>query len=209
MGRPQAAAARRHGVTDERVLAALEAVDRSGFAPPGSAVERDAPVPLPGDQTTSQPSLIASMIESLELRGQERVLEVGAGYGYQTALLAQLCREVVAVERDAGLAAAAEANLAAAGMENAQVVVRDGSQGVAERAPYDAIVVAAAAAEVPAALAAQLVVGGRLVIPVGAPGTTSVCRYVAGEQGLSEPEVLVTARFVPLVTGETTKRPGS
>ncbi|MFN2587812.1 MAG: protein-L-isoaspartate(D-aspartate) O-methyltransferase [Actinomycetota bacterium] len=183
-----------------RIADAFTEVDRAGFVPPGSTdVYRDRPVPIPEGQTTSQPSLIARMIEALDPRPDDRVLEVGTGYGYQTALLAKLCREVVSIERWESLAEQARKNLAAAGTQNADVIVGDGWKGCRARAPFDGIVVAAAATEVPSAYHEQLADGGRLVIPVKRRGSDEVTLYVKGDAELEAVRLVAPARFVPLV----------
>lgn len=194
-------AARQVGVDDERVLAAVGAVPRERFVPPGARREAqlDRPVGIGRGQTTSQPSLIAGMLAALELTGRERVLEVGTGFGYQTALLAHLASEVYSIERFEALASQARDNLAAAGIEGVHVVVGDGTRGLPDHAPFDAIVVSAAAAEVPAALADQLVDGGRLVAPVGPPGAQDAWLYERREGRLAPVRRLTAVRFVPLV----------
>lgn len=197
------AAARAAGVTDGRVLAAVAAVPRERFVPEDARSEAslDRPIPIGAGQTTSQPSLIAKMLAALELTGTERVLEVGTGYGYQAALLRHLAAEVWSIERYAGLAEHARRNLADRGLDDVEVVVGDGTQGLAEHAPYDAIVVSAAAAELPAALAHQLVEGGRLVAPVGREGAQEVVVYTVTGGELVELRRLTPVRFVPLVAG--------
>jgi protein-L-isoaspartate(D-aspartate) O-methyltransferase len=172
-------ACRAAGVRDERVLEAVAHVPRAGFVPVASVAEayRDAPVPIAHDQVTTQPSLVARMVEALELTGRERVLEVGAGLGWQTALLAWLASEVFAVERFADLAHEAHANLERQEVAGARVVVGDGSEGLAEHAPYDAIVVAAAFPTVPPPLIAQLAEDGRLVQPIGPGGAEDVMLF--------------------------------
>jgi protein-L-isoaspartate(D-aspartate) O-methyltransferase len=186
-----------------RIADVFGEVDRAGFVPQGSVdVYRDRPVPIPEGQTTSQPSLIARMIEALDPGPEDRVLEVGTGYGYQTALLAKLCREVVSMDRWASLAEQARKNLAAAGIENARVLVGDGWKGCPERAPFDGIVVAAAAPEVPSSYAAQLAEGGRLVIPVKRRGSDEVTLYAKRGGALEEARLVAPARFVPLVKEE-------
>jgi protein-L-isoaspartate(D-aspartate) O-methyltransferase len=171
------AAAREAGVQDERVLAAIASVPRSEFVPAERAdlAEIDTPIPIPHEQVTTQPSLVARMVEALALGGDERVLEIGTGYGWQTALLAELAREVFSVERFADLAESARAALA--GRENAHVVVGDGSQGLPEHAPFDAILVAAAYPNVPDPLAEQLAEAGRLVQPLGPGGAEDVVLF--------------------------------
>jgi protein-L-isoaspartate(D-aspartate) O-methyltransferase len=194
------AAAARAGVRDPRVLRAVADVPRAGFVPAEHArrAERDEPLPLPRGLVTTQPSLVARMVESLGLAGGERVLEVGAGYGYQTALLARLAARVWAVERWADLAATARANLARHGVRNAEVVVGDGTLGLPEHAPYDAIVVAAAFPEVPPPLVEQLTPGGRLVQPLGSGGHEQVTLFTLTDRGLERRSTIVAARFVRL-----------
>lgn len=193
-------AAARHGVQDRRILAAIRAVPRDRFVPSGRerAAYRDRPVPIPGGQTTSQPSLIASMIESLELDEDDRVLEVGTGYGWQTALLAQVAGEVWSIERLEELGGAAKDNLREAGIDNAHVVIGDGTAGVPDHAPFDAIIVSAAYTEVPQPLVEQLAEGGRLVMPVGPGGAESVIVFERTAEGLAERRRLTGARFVQL-----------
>lgn len=200
-GNPLAAAARAAGVRDERVLAALRTVPREAFVPAESAASayRDEPIPLPHHQVTTQPSLVAVMVEGLALTGAENVLEIGAGYGYQTALLGSLARQVWSVEWWPDLTAAATENLRRQGVANALVVVGDGGEGLAAHAPYDAIVVAAAAPVPPAPLVEQLVEGGRLVMPVGPGGHETVRRFVKRNGRLEAGHALILARFVPLV----------
>lgn len=189
------------GVRERRTLDAARAVPRDAFVPPGLEGEAylDRPVPLPQGQVTSQPSLVAQMVEALELTGTERVLEVGTGYGYQSALLSRLAASVVTIERWAELAEAARSNLERQGIDNVEVVAGDGSQGVPERAPYDAIVVSAAFPEVPGPLAEQLRLGGRLVQPIGAGGGETVAVFERVSGGMRRRYELTPARFVRLV----------
>ena len=194
-------AARCAGVRDPRVLGALSAVDRARFVPRRhvALAHRDVPVPIPHDQVTTQPSLTARMLEGLALRGSERVLEVGTGYGYQTALLAALCREVWTVERWPDLAGAAREHLATAGVENVRIVVGDGGEGVPDAAPYQAVLLSAAAPEVPGPLARQLARDGRLVQPIGLGGHERVTLFRKGSKGgVQAVRVLTGAHFVPL-----------
>jgi protein-L-isoaspartate(D-aspartate) O-methyltransferase len=213
MARDFVVEARAAGVRDERVLAALAAVDRARFAPSdaGRRVGLDAPVPLPCEQTTSQPSLIALMVEALALGPGARVLEVGTGYGFEAAVLAELTGPtggVWTVERWDPLAAEARVRLAA--YPWVHVVAGDGSGGLPEHAPYDGIVVAARCSEVPAALVAQLDPGGRLVAPIGAEGREHCLVLRRTTEGIDdEPRAQVIAdlgpvRFVPLVRDPST-----
>jgi protein-L-isoaspartate(D-aspartate) O-methyltransferase len=195
-------ALRGEGIQDRRVLAAFRAVPRAGFLPPGAAGQAylDAPIRIPHGQVTTQPSLIARMVAALGLTGSERVLEVGTGLGFQTAILALLAGEVVSVERFADLAAQAQANLAAAGLgRRVTVVVGDGTLGVPRHAPYQAIVVAAASPGVPAPLIEQLAPGGRLVHPVGPGGREQVTAFHKESGRLVTDARLTAAYFVPLV----------
>jgi protein-L-isoaspartate(D-aspartate) O-methyltransferase len=188
------------GVRDERVLDAFARVPRALFVP-AEQVERayvDVPLPIPHDQVTTQPSLVARMVEALALAGDERVLEVGTGYGFQTAVLAGLAGFVWSVERFPDLAEWARAALARYGPGNSEVVVGDGSEGLPEHAPYDAIVVSAAYPRVPAPLAAQLVLGGRLVQPIGPGGNEEVVLFERADEGLVRRRVVTGAHFVRL-----------
>jgi protein-L-isoaspartate(D-aspartate) O-methyltransferase len=192
------AAAQEAGVRDERVLAAIAAVPRSEFVPPEYAdrADADAPVPIPHEQVTTQPSLVARMVEALALEGDERVLEIGTGYGWQTALLARLAREVFSIERFADLAEAARAALA--DRENVVIVVGDGSAGLPEHAPFDAILVAAAYPSVPPPLAEQLAEGGRLVQPLGPGGAEDVVLFAKRQGVLDRVRSVTGAHFVRL-----------
>lgn len=194
-------ALRDQGIQDDRVIGAFRAVARERFVP-ADAVERaylDEPIRIPHGQVTTQPSLIARMVEALRLSGGERVLEVGTGLGYQTAILAALAGQVVSVERFGDLAEWARANLDGAGIHGVTVVVGDGTLGVPEHAPYQAIVVAAASPEVPAPLAEQLADGGRLVHPVGPGGHEVVTAFHKRAGRLVAEARLIGAYFVPLV----------
>jgi protein-L-isoaspartate(D-aspartate) O-methyltransferase len=197
---PLVAAALETGVRDARVLEALAALPRARYLPLGytSVANRDVPVPIGGGQVTTQPSLVAAMVEALALGGDERVLEVGTGLGYQAAVLGRLAREVWSVERRPELAAAAGANLAAEGVENVHVIAGDGSEGEGAGAPYDAIVVAAANPLVPPPLGAQLAEGGRLVQPIGPSGAEDVTLFRRRGGLLVRERVVIGASFVPL-----------
>jgi protein-L-isoaspartate(D-aspartate) O-methyltransferase len=185
-----------------RVRAALQNVPRDKFVPP---MERDlaylnCPLPIGHRQTISQPFIVAIMTELLDLQPADTVLEIGTGCGYQTAVLAQLAREVATIEVVAELASDARARLLARGYRNIAFKIGDGAAGWPEKAPFDAIIVTAAAAAVPRALIDQLKPGGRLVIPVGAPGATQTLTRIekAADGKISERAVLPVA-FVPLV----------
>lgn len=196
-------ALQRDGIHDPRVLEAFRTVRREDFLPPevaGQAV-LDAPLPIGFDQVTTQPSLIARMVEALFLTGRERVLEVGTGLGYQTAILARLAREVFSVERVRELAARARRNLKRADVRNATVLAGDASRGLPRHAPYDAILVSAAAPQVPLALVEELAEGGPLVQPIGPGGDEVVWLFRKREGALVQERRLVRAFFVPLHEG--------
>jgi len=157
------------GIRNERVLRAMEEIPRERFLPPEQAKNAfaDAAVPIDAGQTLSQPYMVAAMTAQLDPQPHERVLEIGTGSGYQTAILARLAREVYTIERIASLQDAARILLREMGMENVKYRVGDGTQGWPEEAPFDAIMVTAGAPELPEPLIAQLAEGGRMVIPVG------------------------------------------
>jgi protein-L-isoaspartate(D-aspartate) O-methyltransferase len=190
-------------IVDERVLAAMQRVPRELFVPP-DLQERafdDAALPIGGGQTISQPYMVARIAEELGLDGDEQVLDVGTGSGYQAAVLAELADEVHTIERISELAELARRNLAAAGYDQVLVHEGDGSRGLPEHAPYDAIAVAAAAPGFPQTLYDQLRPGGRLVVPVGGRRGQRLEVIVRSPEG---PAVLrsVPCRFVPLVGEE-------
>jgi protein-L-isoaspartate(D-aspartate) O-methyltransferase len=187
-------------VADERVLDAVAAVPREKFVP--EALVKDAwdnvPLPIGSGQTISQPLVVARMAELLQLRGDERILDVGTGSGYHAAILAQLGAHVWSIERHAALSEQAARNLEAAGVANVTLVVGDGTRGLPEEAPFDAINVAAAAgAGIPPPLEEQLVVGGRLVVPV-ADGEQRLVVVERTADGLERRD-LERVRFVPLI----------
>lgn len=191
---------RRRGVRCERVLEAMRHVPRHEFVPVEnrSAAYTDHPLPIGGGQTISQPYIVAAMTEALQLSGHERVLEIGAGSGYQAAVLSRLAREVHSIEIHAGLAKAAAERLARMGFANVMVDCGDGSRGWPDEAPYEAIVVTAAAPEVPRSLLQQLGEGGRLVIPVGNEREQQLIRVRRLAGGRTEQDHLMYCRFVPL-----------
>jgi protein-L-isoaspartate(D-aspartate) O-methyltransferase len=195
------AAALATGVRDERVLGALRAIPRAAFVPEHlvGLADVDEPLPIPHDQVTTQPSLVAKMVEALALSGSERVLEVGTGYGWQTAILGRLAARVFSVERYADLARAARASLGRCGAQNVEVVVGDGSEGLPEHAPFDAVLVSAAFPRVPSPLAEQLAEGGRLVQPIGHGGSEDVTLFQLEGGELVARRGVTGARFVPLV----------
>jgi protein-L-isoaspartate(D-aspartate) O-methyltransferase len=199
---------RAEGIRDRRVLAAFRGVPRVRFVPPAAAGQAylDEPIRIPHGQVTTQPSLIASMVAALGLTGSERVLEVGTGLGFQAAILARLAGEVISVERFPDLAAQARANLAVAGMGQVTVVVGDGTLGVPDHAPYQAIVVSAASLRVPPPLVEQLAPGGRLVHPVGPGGREQVTAFHKEAGQLVADARLTPASFVPLVGAHGLRR---
>ena len=188
------------GVRDPRLLSTLREVPRASFVPPDLADHAylDRPLPIPHGQVTTQPSLSAKMVEALGLTGSERVLEVGTGYGFQTALLAHLSNIVWSVERFPDVAETARNNLQLHGVANAEVVVGDGTKGLPEHAPYDATLISAAFPRVPPPLAEQLTVGGRLVQPVGPGGEEEVILFEKGPRGLVRRRNITGAHFVRL-----------
>ena len=187
-------------IHDERVLAAFRKVPRHEFVPEDlrDLAYRDGPLPIDANQTISQPYIVAYMTQLLELAGTETVLEVGTGSGYQTAILARLAARVYSLERHRSLAEPAAERLNRLGFTNVEVLMGDGSQGLPDQAPFDAILVTAAAPEAPAPLLSQLAVGGRLVIPVGLPRDQILERWQR-RGGTWHIEHLAPVAFVPLV----------
>lgn len=192
---------RQRGIHDERLLAAMSKVPRHEFVSQQNWNEAyaDHPVPIAEKQTTSQPYMIAAMIQAAEIKPEDRVLEIGAGSGYQTALLAELASQVFAVERYASLAETAQKTLERLGYRNAKIITGDGSLGLLEAAPYDAIIVSAAAPRIPQALMDQLAVGGRLLIPVGDAEEQVLQLVQRHADGSTTVRTLEGCRFVPLI----------
>lgn len=190
----------RRGIRDERVIAAFREVPRHRFVPERERARayEDTPLSIGQNQTISQPYIVAYMLQALDLRGEERVLEIGTGSGYQAALLAKLAHEVYTIERYELLAKSAKKILIELGYANVHVVHADGSAGLSERAPYDAVIVAAGAPVVPQPLLAQLAEGGRLVIPVGEAGRQMLQLWTLAD-GKVDFEELVPVAFVPLI----------
>lgn len=191
---------RARGVRDERVLAAMLQVPRHRFVDEAQRHRAydDCPLPIGSGQTISQPYIVARMLQLLDLQGDETVLDVGAGSGYQTALLSLLARRVIAIERLGGLARAARTRLEEMDVHNVQVICADGTLGWSEEAPYQGIVVAAGAPATPAPLLEQLDDGGRLVIPRGNRSVQDLQLLVRDGEHVSE-HPAGGCRFVPLV----------
>jgi protein-L-isoaspartate(D-aspartate) O-methyltransferase len=195
------------GIRDERVLDAMRTVARHEFVPESFRQDayEDHPLPIGEGQTISQPYIVAAMLEYLALQATDRVLEIGAGSGYVTALLSLLSSEVYSVERHAALAVLAESTLRRLEYRNVKIRVGDGRQGWAEYAPFDAILVSAATLEMPPALFAQLREGGRMMAPIGPPSSQELqlIRKVSGQPDF---RILEGCRFVPLVEGTVDSR---
>lgn len=195
---------RRRGISDAAVLRAMDEVPRAHFIDPaqGAAAYADQALPIDCGQTISQPYVVAYMTEQLGVRPHHRVLEVGTGSGYQAAVLSRLAREVVSIERYRTLADRARMRLAALGIDNVEVIVGDGLAGVPARAPFDRIIVTAAAERLPQALADQLAEEGVMVLPLGAHGGTQhIVKLTKSQTGLAR-EDLIPVRFVPLLPGQ-------
>ena len=198
-------ALRRRGISDQAVLRAMEEVPREDFVAPGfvEAAYADQALPIACGQTISQPFVVAYMTEQLKVGPQDRVLEIGTGSGYQAAVLSRLAREVVTIERYRTLADTARERLERLGYANVTVRVGDGMAGAPDLAPFDRVMVTAAAENVPDALAAQLAEGGKMVLPVGprndAQYLVKLTKHAGGELTREE---LIAVRFVPLLPGQ-------
>jgi len=194
---------RARDITDERVLEAMGAVPRELFVPEDLRARAydDGALPIGHRQTISQPWVVAAICQGLSLHGDESVLEVGTGSGYSAAVLARLARNVVSVERIPELAEAARAALERLGVGNVEVRVCDGSRGVPDEGPFDAIAVHAATPEAPHSLLSQLAEGGRLVVPIATDSADMLTRFERAEEGLRQ-ETIGPCRFVPLIGAE-------
>ena len=195
---------RRRGIGDAAVLRAMEEVPRDQFVSEDfvDAAYADQALPIACGQTISQPYVVAYMTEQLAVRPHDRVLEIGTGSGYQTAILSRLAREVISIERYRTLAERAREKLAALGFGNVEVLVGDGLAGVPDGAPFERILVTAAADHIPDALVEQLAEGGIMVLPLGPhSGPQYIVKLTKSESGLQQ-EKLIGVRFVPLLPGQ-------
>jgi protein-L-isoaspartate(D-aspartate) O-methyltransferase len=194
---------RRRDIHDERVLEAMGAVPRERFVPEElrDRAYDDGALPIGHRQTISQPWVVAATCQALDLTGDERVLEIGTGSGYSTAVLARLAREIHSIERIGELAEQARATLEELGVDNVEVIVGDGSRGLAEAAPFDAIAVHAASPEAPHSLLAQLADRGRLVVPIATDSADMLTRFERTGDELHQ-ETIGPCRFVPLIGAE-------
>src|SRR5580692_7985140 len=191
---------RDRGVVDEGVLAAMLRVPRHEFAPEPYRTQayEDHPLPIAEGQTISQPYIVALMLEALALSSFDKVLEVGTGSGYVTALLAEMVAQVISIERHEVLADSARNLLGAMGYTNVKIIVGDGSRGFLESAPYNAILVSAAAPELPQQLVDQLAEGGRMIIPIGRDDSQQL-QFIYKQDGQIKTRLREFCRFVPLI----------
>ena len=195
---------RRRGISDQAVLRAMDEVPREHFVAPDclEAAYSDHALPIACGQTISQPYVVAYMTEQLAVQPQHRVLEIGTGSGYQAAVLSRLVREVVSIERYRTLAEAARNRLRTLGYDNVEVVVGDGLVGVPARAPYDRIIITAAAENIPEVLLEQLAESGVMLLPLGPhDGTQEIVKLTKTNEGMVQ-EHLIGVRFVPLLRGQ-------
>ena len=199
---------RRRSIRDTKVLRAIERVPRELFVDPAFAghAYQDIALPIECGQTISQPYVVAYMTEKLDLGDRDKVLEVGTGSGYQAAVLSQLCRRVYSIERWRELQKAAERRFAELGITNITTIIGDGWLGWPPQAPFDRIIVTAAAREAPAALVAQLKVGGRMIMPLGESRDAQQLMLIEKTEDRLIETPLLPVRFVPLVQGRV-KRP--
>ena len=198
---------RRAGITDQRIVAAIESVPRDVFVPAESRADAyaDPARPIDCGQTISAPVIVGTMTAALEVGERDRILEIGTGTGYQTAILSRLCRRVYTIDRFRTLVAAAESRFKTLRLANITTLVGDGTKGWPEQAPFDRIIVTAAGEEVPEALLRQLRVGGAMVIPVGPQeGIQKLLRVERTETGVERTE-LADVRFVPLIPGKAAR----
>jgi protein-L-isoaspartate(D-aspartate) O-methyltransferase len=195
---------RRRGIVDERVLAAMATVPREEFVPESQRhrAYADSALLIEAGQTISQPWIVAAMCQALELSGSERVLEVGTGSGYSAAVLSHLAAEVLSIERHESLAQGAKQVLERLGIDGVEVIVGDGSRGLPDRAPFEAVAVHATAPAPPATLLGQLSDGGRLVVPIAASSSTDLLTVFRRRGEELESETIGPCRFVPLVGEE-------
>jgi len=198
-------ALRRRGISNQAVLRTMEEVPRENFVGSDFAASAyaDQALPIACGQTISQPFVVAYMTEQLEIEPQHRVLEIGTGSGYQAAVLSRLAREVVSIERYRTLADAARARLKALGYANVIVRLGDGMAGAPDLAPFDRIMVTAAAEDIPAVLVAQLVEGGKMILPLGPRHEAQyIVKLNKQSDGRLTREQLIAVRFVPLLPGQ-------
>ena len=196
---------RRRGISDQAVLRAMDEVPREYFVSSEQidSAYADQALPIACGQTISQPYVVGYMTEQLEVAPEHRVLEIGTGSGYQAAVLSRIARKVVSIERYRTLAEVARERLKTLGYGNVTVIAGDGLKGAAERAPFDRIIVTAAADAVPQALVDQLAVGGKLVLPLGPhKGTQFIVKLTKEANGELKREELIAVRFVPLLPGQ-------
>jgi protein-L-isoaspartate(D-aspartate) O-methyltransferase len=195
---------RDRGIADDRVLEAMGEVPREAFLAKNQRrrAYADSALPLAEGQTISQPWIVAAICQALELRGEERVLEVGTGSGYSTCVLSLLAARVLSIERHDSLARGARETLASLGVENVEVLTGDGTQALPEQPPFDAIAVHAAAPAPPPSLLRQLAPGGRLVVPIAGETAEMLTLFRRGTEGEVEAETIGFCRFVPLIGEE-------
>jgi protein-L-isoaspartate(D-aspartate) O-methyltransferase len=195
---------RQRGIMSKAVMRALDEVPREYFVPADYAAiaYADHALPIACGQTISQPYVVAYMTEQLDVRSQHRVLEIGTGSGYQAAVLSRLAREVLSIERYRTLAEAARARIETLGFHNIEIIVGDGTADVADRGPFDRIMVTAATEQIPATLIGALAEDGSMVLPLGPPaGTQHLVKLTKKPDGVSRQD-LIPVRFVPLLPGK-------